>query len=51
VALQLGQLIAAKSDKEVYPSLSILPGETLLFEQRPFENWDKKRYGQDARYL
>jgi hypothetical protein len=51
VALQLGQLIAAKSDKEVYPSLSILQGETLLFQQRPFENWDKKRYGQDARYL
>jgi len=41
----------SKSDKEVYPSLSIFQGETLLFQQRPFENWDKKRYGQDARYL
>jgi hypothetical protein len=46
VALQLGQFISAKSDTEVYPSLSILQGETLLFQQRPFENWDKKRYGK-----
>ena len=46
MALHLGQFISAKSEKEVYPSLSILQGETLLFQQRPLRIGIKSAMGK-----